>query len=121
MHSNQTLKLFLLSIGICFALNCQAQKDLDKNPVFTELVKQTINYPRNAILSSLYGRIYAKFTVNRIGKIENIGLFYPLMTPRFEQNLNFEGYIRKGLKKIPLLGLGYEGEYILPVAFIFTN
>ncbi|CAH0994141.1 hypothetical protein EMA8858_00248 [Emticicia aquatica] len=117
----QNIKLHFVYIGIFISAHCVAQKDLDRNPVFFELAKKHISYPKNAILSSLYGRIYVKFFVNRVGKIEDIEVFYPLMTPQFEQNLNFGGNIKKGLKKLPLLGLGYEGEYILPIAFVFTN
>lgn len=117
----QTLKRFILYIGILISTNCFAQKDLDRNLVFFELAKKNIDYPRTAILSSLYGRVYAKFNVTEKGKIENIETFYPKMTPNFENSVGFGANIKKGLKKLPLLGLGYEGTYILPIAFVFTN
>lgn len=117
----QTLKSFILCIGILISTNCFAQKDLDRNPVFFELAKKSIDYPRTAILSSMYGRVFAKFNVNHNGKIEAIEVFYPKMTLNFESKVGFGASIKKGLKKLPLLGLGYEGTYILPIAFVFTN
>ena len=116
-----SLRSILLCFGILFSTNSIAQKDLDRNLVFFELAKKNIDYPRTAILSSMYGRIYAQFSVNRNGKIGDIQVFYPKMTPSFENNVGFGASIRKGLKKLPLLGLGYEGNYILPIAFVFTN
>lgn len=122
---SKTMKIlfqfFYLLIGISLSTNCLAQKDLDRNPVFFELAKKSIDYPRTAILSSLYGRVYAKFNVNHKGKIEAIEVFYPKMTANFENSVGFGASIKKGLKKLPLLGLGYEGVYILPIAFVFTN
>lgn len=115
------LKNSFLCFSIFFSISSFAQKDLDKNLVFFELAKKSIDYPRTAILSSMYGRIFAQFRVNRVGKIEDIQVFYPKMTPSFENSVGFGASIRKGLKRLPLLGLGYEGTYILPVAFIFTN
>jgi hypothetical protein len=117
----QTLKLHILCLAILISTNCHAQKDLDRNPVFFELAKESIDYPRKAILSRMYGRIFAQFKVNRVGKIEDIQVFYPKMAPSFENIVGFGASIRMGLKKLPLLGLGYEGTYILPVAFVFTN
>lgn len=116
-----SLKRSFLCFEFLFSISSFAQKDLDRNLVFFELAKKSIDYPRTAILSSMYGRIYAQFKVNRIGKIENIQVFYPKMTPSFENSVGFGASIRKGLKRLPLLGLGYEGTYILPVAFVFTN
>ncbi len=116
-----SLRSIFLCFGILFSINSIAQKDLDRNLVFFELAKKSIDYPRTAILSSMYGRIYAQFSVNRNGKIGDIQVFYPKMTPSFENSVGFGASIRKGLKRLPLLGLGYEGTYILPVAFVFTN
>lgn len=108
-----------MCIGVLSSTNCFAQKDLDRNPVFFELAKKSIDYPHTAILSSLYGRVYAKFSVNRNGKIEAIEVFYPKMTANFENSVGFGASIKKGLKKLPLLG--YEGTSILPIVFVFTN
>ena len=116
-----SLKRSLLCFGLLFSINSFAQKDLDRNLVFFELAKKSIDYPRTAILSSMYGRIFAQFSVNRNGKIGDIQVFYPKMTPSFENSVGFGASIRKGLKRLPLLGLGYEGTYILPIAFVFTN
>jgi hypothetical protein len=43
------------------------------------------------------------------------------MTKSFENSVGFGASIKKGLGKLPLTGLGYEGTYILPIAFVFTN
>lgn len=115
------LRSILLCLGILFSIISFGQKDLDRNPVFFELAKKSIDYPRTAILSSMYGRIFAQFSVNQNGKIGDIQVFYPKMTPNFENSVGFGASIKKGLKRLPLLGLGYEGTYILPIAFVFTN
>jgi hypothetical protein len=116
-----SLRNFIFCFSILISPTCFAQKDLDRNPIFFELAKKSIDYPRTATLSSLYGRVFAKFSVNQKGKIENIEVFYPKMTLNFESKVGFGANIKKGLKQLPLLGLGYEGTYILPVAFVFTN
>lgn len=100
---------------------CHAQKKLNDNPVFFELAQRNIHYPIIAIKLSLYGRIYTKFAVNKIGKISNIEVIYPLISPEYEKKIGFIQEIKRGLSKLPILGLGYEGEYIVPVAFIFNN
>ncbi len=110
-----------LIVTILISTNCIAQKDLDRNLFFSELAKKSIDYPRKATLSRMYGRIFAKFSVNRNGKIEDIQVFYPKMAPSFESTVGFGASIKKGLGKLPLLGIGYEGTYILPIAFVFTN
>lgn len=116
-----SLRSIFLCFGILFSINSFAQKDLDRNLVFFELAKKSIVYPRTAISSRMYGRIFTQFKVNRVGKIEDIQVFYPKMTQNFENSVGFGASIRKGLKRLPLLGLGYEGTYILPIAFVFTN
>ncbi len=116
----KTLFLTLL-LGTFVSISSFAQKDLDRNRVFFELAKKSIEYPRTGISSSMYGRIYAKFTVSKSGKVENIEVFYPKMNPDFEKSVGFGASIKRGLKKLPLLGLGYAGEYVLPIAFVFTN
>jgi hypothetical protein len=99
----------------------KAQKNLNENPVFSELAQRNIQYPINAIKNSLYGRIYTKFTVDKIGKISNVEVVHPTMTSEYEKALGFQRDIKRGLSKLPLLGIGYEGEYILPIAFIYFN
>jgi hypothetical protein len=111
---------FILTL-IGMAYHCEAQKDLNENPVFYELAQRNIEYPINAIKGSLYGRVYTKFTVDRIGKISNIEVIHPVMTIEYERAIGFTRDIKRGLSKLPLLGLGYEGTYILPIAFIFFN
>lgn len=108
-------------IFLIISFHCNAQKSLNENPLFFKLAERNVNYPINAIRRSLYGRIYTKFEVDKIGKIKNIDAIYPEITPEYEKAIGFMKEIKSGLSKIPLLGLGYEGEYILPIAFIFTN
>ena len=103
------------------AYYCQAQKNLNENPVFFELAQLNIHYPINAIKNSLYGRIYAKFVVDKIGKVNYKEVIYPEITPEYERAVGFIREIKRGLSKLPILGLGYEGEYIVPIAFIFNN
>jgi hypothetical protein len=117
------MKKILIStvIFISISFYCDAQKSLNENTLFFKLAERNIDYPINAIKVSLYGRIYTKFTVDKIGKIKNIDVFFPVITPEYEKSIGFVKSIRSGLSKIPLLGINYEGEYILPIAFIFTN
>ncbi|AFK04038.1 hypothetical protein Emtol_2905 [Emticicia oligotrophica DSM 17448] len=112
-----------LASFLCIFITTQtyAQKDLDRNLVFFELAKKTIEYPKVATLSSIYGRIFTKFSVTKAGKIEGVEIFYPKMANHVEKSIGFEASIKRGLKKLPLLGLGYEGTYILPIAFVFEN
>jgi hypothetical protein len=112
-----TSTIILLVNSFC----CNAQKSLNENPLFFKLAERNIHYPINAIRHSLYGRIYTKFTVDKIGKIKNIDAIYPEITPEYEKAIGFMKEIKSGLSKIPLLGLGYEGEYIFPIAFIYAN
>ena len=113
--------ILCLFLGIFISVEGFVQKDLDRNRVFFELAKKSIKYPRTGISSSMYGRIYAKFTVSKSGKVENIEVFYPRMNPDFEKSVGFGASIKQGLTKLPLLGLGYGGAYVLPVVFVFTN
>ena len=108
-------------IFIIVSFNGNAQKNLNENPVFFRLAERNIQYPTNAIRSSLYGRIYTTFTVDKIAKIKNINAAYPVISPSFERTIGFIRAITSGLSKLPLLGLGYEGDYIVPIAFIYAN
>lgn len=108
--------VILLSGSICFS-----QKKLDSNPVFFELVSRTLRYPAGAVNHSLYGRIYVKFEVDDIGMIEDIQIVHPAMSKKFDKRIGFERNIKECLGKLPLLGLGYQGRYLLPIAYIYTN
>ncbi len=113
--------IFSTLISIAISLCCKAQKNLNENPVFFKLAERNIQYPISAIRSSLYGRIYTTFTVDKIGKIKNINVVYPVITPAYERKAGFVRGITSGLSKLPLLGLGYEADYIVPIAFIYAN
>jgi hypothetical protein len=103
------------------SLQCHAQKNLNENPVFRGFAQRNIEYPPEAIRYSLYGRIYATFVVDTIGRIDSVKILYPAMSPKYEKNIGFGHWIKQGLQKTPLLGLGYKGEYMVPIAFVYTN
>lgn len=113
--------IFHFTLFLLIALNSNAQKILNENLVFRKLIVRNIVYPKKARYRSLYGRIYAKFMIDKIGKIDSVKIIYPIIPPKYENVSGFVEEITKGFKKLPLLGFGYDGEYILPVSFVFKN
>jgi Gram-negative bacterial TonB protein C-terminal len=115
------MKKYLVYLIIFISLKCNAQKNLNENLVFRKLIERNIMYPKKARYRSLYGRVYAKFIIDKMGKIDSVKIIYPIIPPKYENRTGFVEEITKGFKKLPLLGFGYDGKYILPVAFVFKN
>lgn len=109
---------------LLIGLNANAQvagAALDKDPVFTTTLARHIHYPVTAVRGSVYGRFYVKFSIDSVGSIQNIAVLYPKISPRQTQRLGFEYEMLNGLKQLPHLSPHYEGNYILPIAFVYTN
>ena len=98
-----------------------ARAALDKDPVFTTTLARHIQYPVTAVRGSVYGRFYVKFSIDSIGSLQNIAVLYPKINHRQAQKLGFEREILNGLKQLPQLSPHYKGNYILPIAFVYTN
>ncbi|QDK82694.1 hypothetical protein EXU85_30440 [Spirosoma sp. KCTC 42546] len=111
-------RLFLLFVSSHVAFAQLASPDLNQDPVFTTVLKRRLTYPRQAEWSSVYGRVFAGFTVDNKGRIQNISI---LNSSHKGTYYGFEPTIRTALKKLPYLSLQYAGSYILPVSFIFVD
>ena len=112
--------LVLLLVG----LSASAQVTgfaLDEDPVFTTTITQHIHYPVMAIRGSVYGRFYAKFSIDSAGRIQNVIVLYPKISPKYTKWLGFEYEIINGLKRLPQLTPRYQGSYLLPIAFVYIN
>ena len=59
--------------------------------------------------------------MDKKGQIKNIQTVCPTISKDFEQKSGFETAIRKALNDLPSLGLGYQGQYLLPISFVYTN
>lgn len=92
--------------------------DLNDDPVFTTVLTRRLKYPRRAEWASVYGRVFAGFTVSEKGRVEDISILNHSAKGTYYA---FEPTIVAALKKLPPLKLQYSGRYILPVAFIYVD
>lgn len=109
---------------LLIGLNANAQgagATLDKDPIFTTTLVRHIHYPVTAVRGSVYGRFYVKFSIDSVGSIQNIAVLYPKISTRQTRRLGFEHEILNGLEQLPQLSPRYKGNYILPIAFVYTN
>ncbi|GAB3893072.1 hypothetical protein [Spirosoma agri] len=89
---------------------------LNHNPLFIQSLQDKIIYPNWAGSQGVYGRVYAGFDIDSLGKVKNVALLSP-------NNAGFglaQGVL-KALDKLPVLDPAYKGTYVLPVAFTYTN
>ena len=94
---------------------------LNEDPIFSATVAQHVRYPVTAVRGSIYGRFYAKFSIDSVGRIQNITVLHPKINPKYNQRLGFEYEIINGLKQLPQMTPRYRGSYILPIAFVYIN
>lgn len=94
---------------------------LDEDPIFSATIAQYVHYPVTAIRGSVYGRFYAKFSIDSTGRIQNVVVLHPKINPKYTKRLGFEYEIINGLKQLPQLPPRYQGSYILPIAFVYIN
>jgi hypothetical protein len=86
------------------------------DPVFTKVLQKRIHYPRQAESTAMQAKIYAGFTINSEGHIQDISILNPQKI-----GLGFEEAVLNGLKRLPPLSHKYAGSYALPIAFMFEN
>jgi hypothetical protein len=92
--------------------------DLSNDPVFTTVLSRRLKYPREAEWASVYGRVFASFTVSEKGRVEDIAILNHSAKGMY---YGFEPTLVAALKKLPSLKLHYSSRYILPVAFIYVD
>lgn len=88
---------------------------IDQDPVFVSVLTRQIAYPLKAA-SGAYARIYAGFSIDQKGHVQNVTILNPAKI-----GYGFEEEVTQGLKRLPLLNPRYEGDYVLPVLFVYVN
>nr|WP_293842993.1 hypothetical protein [uncultured Arsenicibacter sp.] len=89
---------------------------LDADPDFRPMLYEHIRYPAQLWNKGLCSRVYIGFDINAQGQIRHI-------VPLSPDNVGY-GFIPAvtgALKKLPAFSTEYAGQYILPVAFTYTN
>lgn len=96
------------------AQNRLAQLSWDKRLLL--LLQHKIVYPGWVGKQGIYGRVYAGFTVDSSGRIGKVVLLSP-------DNIGFglDAEVTKALSELPTLASSSKGDYIIPIAFTFTN
>ncbi|WP_157816066.1 energy transducer TonB [Spirosoma pollinicola] len=95
-----------------------ASSDLSQDPVFSTVLNRRLRYPRQAEWSSVYGRVFAEFTIDDKGHVQDISILNHSEKGTY---YGLEPTIITALKKLPSLNLRYTGSYILPVSFIYVD
>ncbi|GAB3023835.1 energy transducer TonB [Spirosoma pulveris] len=111
-------RLLLLFVISHVSVAQTGSDDLNDDPVFTAVLSRRLKYPREAEWASVYGRVFAGFTVSEKGRVEDIAILNHSTKGMY---YGFESTIIAALKKLPPLKLQYSGRYILPVAFIYVD
>ncbi len=97
----------------------EARKDLrnlPKDEAFKAMFRNRITYPAGAGYQGIYGRVYAGFDVDSLGKVRNVVILSP-------DNVGF-GFIeavKKMLERLSDVNPTFRGHYALPIAFTYTN
>ncbi|MVM29495.1 hypothetical protein GO755_05585 [Spirosoma sp. HMF4905] len=112
------LRLLILSFITQLAVAQVASPNLSQDPVFTTVLNRRLKFPRQAQWSSSYMRIFAEFTIDDKGRIQDISILNHSVEGAY---VGFEPVIIAALKKLPSLNLRYTGNYILPVSFILVD
>jgi len=121
MKASLIFVAFLLTINASFSQVNRPVLDLNKDPVFIDVVTHRIHYPVQPARRAIYGRYYAGFTIDQAGHIRDIAVLYPKMSRQTSKLYGFEGEIVAGLKHMPPLNPNLVGNYLLPIAFCFTH
>lgn len=111
---------FIGLLGLCICsqfLKAQSLPSLDQDPVFTTVLVKQIAYPSQALEVKVYTRsiIYTHFRIDSLGHIQEIVTLNPSQT-----DYGFDKQIKQALHHLPPLKPAYQGEYILPIRFVFT-
>ena len=96
------------------AQNRLAQLSWDKRLFL--LLQHKIVYPGGVGKQGIYGRVYAGFTVDSSGRVGKVVLLSP-----DNIGFGFDAEVTKALSDLPVLESTSKGEYVVPIAFTFTN
>ncbi|QHV99849.1 hypothetical protein [Spirosoma endbachense] len=89
---------------------------LSQNPLFNQLLHSKISYPNWVGNQGIYGRVYAGFEIDSLGKVSRVAILSP-----DNAGFGFAQLVQNALEKLPNLDPTYIGNYVLPVTFTFTN
>lgn len=89
---------------------------LSQNSLFTQSLRSQITYPAWVGNQGIYSRVYAGFEIDPQGMVRNITILSPK-----NAGFGFAQEVQKALEKMPNLAPTYQGSYVLPVAFTYTN
>jgi len=111
---------FIALLGLCLGpqfLKAQSLSNLDQDPVFTAVLVKQIAYPPQALEAKVYTRsiIYTHFRIDSLGHIQEIMTINPSQI-----DYGFDKQIKQALHHLPPLKPAYQGEYILPIRFVFA-
>lgn len=112
------LRLLLLSFMTHAALAQVADSSLSQDPVFNTILTRRLKYPRQAQWFSSYGRLFAQFTIDSRGRVQDISILNHSVEAT---QVGFEPTIIAALKRMPSLSLRHTGQYILPVSFVLSD
>lgn len=88
---------------------------VDQDPVFVSVLARQIVYPLKAAPGA-YARIYAGFSIDAKGRVGKVTILNPVKI-----GYGFEEEVTLGLKRLPVMNPRYEGDYVLPVRFVYVN
>ena len=91
-------------------------RNLPKDEAFKAVFRDKITFPARAGYQGIYGRVYAGFDVDSLGKIGNVVILSP-----DNAGFGFVEEVKKSLETVPDINPALRGQYALPVAFTYTN
>jgi hypothetical protein len=99
-------------------LKAQSLHNLDQDPVFVTVLAKQIVYPLQAVEAKVYTRsiIYTHFRIDSVGHIRDIVTLNPSQI-----DYGFDKQIKQALHHLPPLKPAYQGEYVLPIRFVFAH
>ena len=89
---------------------------LPRDEAFKEKLTGQIAYPAKAGFQGIYGRVYAGFDVDSLGRIRNITVLSPE-----NSGFSFTDEVKKSLETMSAVSPALRGHYALPVTFTYTN
>ncbi|GAB3540169.1 energy transducer TonB [Spirosoma fluminis] len=111
-----TLKLTLLVIFIGIRSVVAQSVSLTEDSVFKAVLGRQMRYPVLAEQTGVYGRVYACFTINERGHVEQVQVL-----GSGDSKYGFTETVRKGLTALPPLQPRYARQYVLPIDFAYIN
>lgn len=113
----------LIGLSLWFYLGthitkAQSLSNLDQDLVFNTVVSKQIVYPSRAVEAKVYTRsvIYTHFRIDSLGHVQDVMTLNPSPI-----DYGFDQQIKYGLNHLPPLKPSYQGDYILPVRFVYAH